>query len=148
MARIVQLDLNPDRRTLRQFGVIALVAFGVLSVCAQRELWLFSGGLGAARTTVAAVLGFVALGSGLCSALHPSGNRALYVSLAVLSFPIGFVMSYVVLGVLFFGIFAPVGLLLRVLGKDPMHRTFERDRPSYWSDARPKRDNASYFRQF
>ena len=148
MANVIELNLNPDRRTLRQFGLIALVVFGALSISALREAWLFSSGLGEQRLLVAGLLACVAALSGVFSAVFPAGNRALYVGMSVLAYPIGFVMSYVVLGVLFFGIFAPVGILLRAFGKDPMARGFERERKSYWNDARPNRDNASYFRQF
>ena len=43
---------------------------------------------------------------------------------------------------------APIGLVLRIFGKDPMHRRFERDAATYWVDARPPRPRESYFRQF
>ena len=42
--------------------------------------------------------------------------------LAVITFPIGFVLSYVILGLLFYAIIAPIGLLLRLFGKDPLDR--------------------------
>jgi hypothetical protein len=44
----------------------------------------------------------------------------------------GRVVSPVVLGVIFFAVFTPVGLLMRVFGRDAMCRRFEPARPSYW----------------
>lgn len=148
MAKMIELDLHPDRRTLRQFGLMALLVFGALAACALGEAWLFAGGLGAARLPVAWALAGVAVVSGLFSAVFPAGNRALYVGMSVVAFPIGLVTSYVVLGVLFFGVITPIGLVLRLTGKDPMMRRFRSDQASYWSEARSKRDKASYFRQF
>jgi hypothetical protein len=86
--------------------------------------------------------------SGLLSLAWPKGNKALFLGLTVISYPIGLVMSYVILGVLFFGIFAPIGGLLRVAGSDPMQRGLRKDERSYWSSVRANRTKESYFRQF
>lgn len=147
-SKLLDLNLNPDERTLRQFGFIALGGFGLLAACAFYETWMFSFGLGAARAPVAYGLAGLAAVAALFSLFHPKANKAIYVGIAVLAFPIGFVMSYVVLGVLFFGVFAPIGLLLRATGTDPMQRALSKGQPSYWSSARPARSKESYFRQF
>jgi hypothetical protein len=42
------------------------------------------------------------------------------------------VVSPVVLGAIYFGIFTPVGLVMRASGRDVMCRRFEPARPSYW----------------
>jgi hypothetical protein len=70
------------------------------------------------------------------------------VALSAIALPIGFVLSYVIMGTLFYAIIAPIGLVMRVFGKDPLHRGFLRDAPTYWVDARPPRPRESYFRQF
>ena len=66
----------------------------------------------------------------------------------MLTFPIGFVLSYVILGVLFFGIITPAGLLLRLAGKDPLERRWEPDASTYWVDSREPRAKSAYFKQF
>jgi hypothetical protein len=148
MARPIELNLQPDPHTLRQFGWIALVVFATLAACAWFETWMFRFGLGALRVPVAG--GLLALGvwSAGCSLVQPRANRALFVALSVLGYPFGLVASYVVLALLFFGVFMPAGLLLRAFGRDPMQRKFARDAKSYWQKAHPPRDKASYFRQF
>src|SRR3982074_3824533 len=45
----------------------------------------------------------------------------------------GRVVSPVVLGVIFFAIFTPVGLVMRAFGRDTMCRRFEPGQPSYWT---------------
>lgn len=42
------------------------------------------------------------------------------------------VVSPLVLGVIYFGVFTPVGLVMRAFGRDAMCRRFERAAPSYW----------------
>ena len=48
------------------------------------------------------------------------------------------VVNPVVMGVLFFGVIMPVGMLMRLTGKRPLRLGFEADRPSYWT----RRDGA------
>jgi len=147
MARLLELNTNPDERTLRRFGALALLVFGTLAVCAWRESWPFSG-LGAARVPLATALGDIAAVTGLLAVVKPAWNRPLYVGLAAIGYPIGLVVSYAVMAALFFGVVAPIGLLLRLLDKDPLQRTLERARASYWTRARGPRSRESYFRQF
>lgn len=139
--------LRPDDRTLRQFGWIACGVFGALAACARYEAGPFSSGLGAHRLGVAGALAAVAAVSGACALLWPRGNRALYVALSVVAYPIGWIVSYAVLGVLFFAVLTPIGLALRAAGVDPLQRTRTGAR-SYWTKTRAKRSKESYFRQF
>jgi len=42
------------------------------------------------------------------------------------------VVSPVVLGLIYFGVFTPVALVMRAFGRDAMCRRFEPAQPSYW----------------
>ena len=87
--------------------------------------------------------------SGLFSLTLPSANRGLYLGLTVITAPVGFVVSFLILAVLFYSVFTPVGLFFRVLGRDPLGLKFERGRSSYWvrrASGRP--DPERYFRQY
>lgn len=148
MSKLIELNLNPDTKTLRQFGVIAFVGFAILAALAYYEKLIFSFGLGDARltlVTIFAVLGSVAL---LLSLVAPRANRLLYVGLTLLAFPIGFVLSYVIMGTLYFLIIGPIALLFRLFGRDSMHRGYDPDGPTYWQAAKPPRDKESYFHQY
>jgi hypothetical protein len=148
MSNLIELDWNPDARTLRQFGFIALAGFGLFAALAWFERGPFGFGLGAARAPLAGFFAALALLSLGFSLVFPRGNWPIYAGLSVVALPIGFVLSYLIMGTLFYAIIAPIGLVLRLLGKDPMNRGFLRDAPSYWVDARPPRARESYFRQF
>lgn len=148
MSKLVEINFNPDTKTLRQFGVIAFVGFGILAALAYYEKLIFSFGLGEARMPVVAT--FAALGSIalLFSLVAPKANRILYVGLTLLAFPIGFVLSYVIMGTLFFLVIGPIAVVMRLLRRDSMHRGYDPNAPTYWSAAHPPRDKESYFHQY
>jgi len=149
MPRLVEIDLHPDVNKLRQFGWTALAGFGLLAALAWFERGMFGGGLGAAREYVAYGLGGLGAMSALFSLVSPKFNRALFVSLSVVSFPIGFVISHVIMGLLFFGLFAPIAIVFRLIGRDALHRRAARGAgASYWIKARPRRAKSDYFKQY
>jgi hypothetical protein len=45
-------------------------------------------------------------------------------------------------------VFAPIGLLLRLAGYDPLGRRFEPKRDSYWTPHAGQRPMQRYFRQY
>ncbi len=47
------------------------------------------------------------------------------------------IVSPVVLGIMFFAVITPMGLLRRALVKDPLRLRFDRQARSYWVDRRP-----------
>jgi hypothetical protein len=148
MAGMIEIDLRPDSRTLRQFGWIALVGFGLLATMAWNEWLIFSFGLGAWKQTVVGALAGVGVLAAVFSLVYPKANLPIYLGLTILAYPIGFVLSYVIMGTIFYLMLAPVGLFFRITGRDPMMRRFEPEAESYWVDARPARPSESYFRQF
>ena len=148
MSKLIEIDLNPSKTTLRQFGWIALGGFTLLGVLAWYEFLLFSFGLGAAREPVAFAFWSLAALATLFSLVFPSGNRPIYIGLTLLAFPIGFVLSYVIMGTLFFILITPVGLFFKLTGRDSMHRRFDPEAETYWFKARAKRPREDYFKQF
>ncbi len=148
MSRMVELNLRPDARTLRQFGWIALVGFGVLAWLCFRGSLVFAPLAEGTRGSLAALLAALAAISALFSLVWPKANLPLYVGLTVVAFPIGFVLSYVIMATLFYLVIAPIGFVLRVFGMDPLDRRFLPAAKTYWVDARPERPRESYFKQF
>jgi hypothetical protein len=148
MAQMIEINLRPDARTLRQFGFIAVGGFGFVAAIAWFEVLIFSFGLGEARVPVAAGFAAAAGISGLFSLVYPKANLPIYLGITIATYPIGFVLSYVIMGALFYLIIAPIGLLLRVFGQDPMTRNIEPEAQTYWEDAPPERPRETYFKQF
>jgi hypothetical protein len=145
---VLQINWSPDRRILRQFGWIAFVVGVLGGVSIWRGWWLAWLVDGHARPLVAAVVAAVGLLSGAASVAWPAANKPLFIALTVVGYPIGFVVSMVAMTALFYLVVTPVGLIMRAVGKDPLHRGINRAMPSYWADARAQRPKADYFRQY
>lgn len=47
------------------------------------------------------------------------------------------VVNPIILGVLYFGIFAPLAIAMRVAGRDPLKRRLKPEATSYWIDRNP-----------
>lgn len=145
---LVKLDLNPTRVMLRNFAAFGLAAFGLLAL--QCGWWgrivlfrLPSGAAAPVALALAALAAWCLLGL-----VHPKLIRPLYVGLMVVSYPIGSVVSYVVLAILFYLVITPIGLVFRLIGRDAMTRRFDPAAPTYWVPRRPVTDSKRYFRQF
>lgn len=130
------INWSPGNAELRKFGLVMLIG----SLLAGGLLLLRSGGQPAGAL-------FLALFGLLCFAASFARGpglilyRLVYLATGLL----GFVISHLILTVIFFGLFTPLGLLLRWLGKDLLRlRPGEK---SGWIPARP-RDNRSYYRQY
>ena len=127
----------PSEKTLRQFAGLCL---------------LFFGGLGAWRmwrhAADAQAIAFVAVGAviGLAGLVRPSSIRLVFTGWMMAAFPIGWAVSRVALGVLFYGMFTPVAAGMRLSGRDALHRR-RRAKPSYWVAKPQPADSAGYLRQ-
>src|SRR5215471_3615737 len=93
------IRFDPTRRTLRQFAGLWLVFFGGLSL--WHALVRGQPGLGLILAALALTIGLVGL-------VRPEWVRLIYVGWMVLAFPIGWTVSQVMLGVMFFGLFTPI----------------------------------------
>jgi hypothetical protein len=56
---------------------------------------------------------------------------------------LGFALSYLIMGTLFFLIIGPIAVLMRLFGRDALHRRYDAKAAMYWSNARPPRDKRS-----
>ena len=137
---VLDLDLKPASRALRVFGIAAAVVFGGGGALA----WHF-GWIGPPLVYVAFGIAAVSL---IAALAWPAANRPLYVVLSILAWPIGLVLSYVVLGSLFFLVLTPVGLLFRLLGRDALCLRSSRAGDTYWVPHEPPTSLERYFRQF
>ena len=133
-----EVTARPSLRKLRQFAGLWLVFFCGLA------LWR-SLGIGVdARVTVMAVAG---LSVGILGLISPSAIRLVYTAWMVAAFPIGWTISRLMLGLLFFGLFTPVAAIFRLIGRDSLNRRQVAGRESYWAAKPASQDSGDYFRQ-
>ena len=133
------IQFDPTHKTLRQFAGLWLAFFGALA------LW---HGLARGRMVVGLVLGLLALVVGSLGMARPEWMRFIYVGWMVLAFPIGWTISQVMLAVMFFGLFAPIGLVFRLVRRDSLQRASRPESRSYWVPKPATVDLGRYFKQF
>ena len=110
----------------RSFGGVFAVVFLVIAV------WplLSGGGLRWWALAVAALFAVVAIAM---PALLAGLNRQ-WMKFGIL---LGRIVSPVALGLLFYGVVTPLGILLRLAGKDPLRLKYDRGANSYWIRREP-----------
>jgi hypothetical protein len=133
------IPFQPTHRALRQFAAAWLVFF--LGVGAYQYLARGHHFLGLALGLVAVLLG----GLGL---VKPPAVRLLFVASMVLAFPIGWLVSQLLLLVMFYVVITPVALFFRLRGRDPLSRKPMRGCDSLWTPKEMPPDVQSYFRQY
>ena len=136
---MIEIKWHPDPKELRSFGALWLLFFGGLSA------WFYFQG---SASWIPIMLGGVACVGGLLGLIVPRSLKLVYVIWMCLAFPIGWLISHILMGVIYFGILLPTGLLLRAVGKDPLSKSVDRDAESYWSAHQDPDTPARYFRQF
>lgn len=90
-------------------------------------------------------IGVVGAAGALVSA--PLG-ATLYRGWMFAALPIGWTVSATLMGIVFFLVITPIGLIMRALGKDPMFRRPDPAAATYWIPHRQETDRKRYFRQF
>jgi hypothetical protein len=132
---MIDLNWSPTTRQLRQFGLISFVALPLLA-------WLWGGswtliGILSGIGAVAALLGFV----------FPAALKPAYLAMSLVAAPIGIVVGELALLLVFFGVLLPIGIVFRLLRRDPLRREFDRSAETYFQPKRQPDSAARYHRQ-
>jgi len=138
-AWLVSLAFNPVHRRSQLAGVAMPLLFGL------------TGGAvlaGASPWTVAGVVWGLALSGASLIWIAPVSGRTLYVGWMFAALPVGWTISHLVLAAVYYLVLTPLGIVMRLVGRDPMQRAFDRSADSYCIE----RDNESvagrHFRQY
>ena len=129
---------KPPSRMLRQFAGLWLVVFGGLAA------WRVWSGHTGAWTDVLAVMAVVVGVSGL---LWPAAVRPIYTGWMVVAFPVGWTISHVALGAVFYVVFTSMALFFRLTGRDALHLR-RGDGGSYWMGKAGAKSGEEYLRQY
>jgi hypothetical protein len=138
---MIKLQLHPEPRILRQFAWVSLIAFPLLA-------WLFRAqfGLPAAWACSIAALGPLVLGTELVG-LRPV-PLLVFRFLVLVTFPIGLIVFPLLIGLIYYGMFTPMGLFFRLIGRDVLHLRPDPAARSYWHERGPPRPASSYFKLY
>ena len=146
---LLEINWRPDRSQLRTFAILWLVAFTLLGFVVAWRSGVLAGSSGPGASwrlpialwTAAAIVSAVGLA-------HPEAIRPIYVIWMAASFPIGWVVGHVMLGITYFGLFTVVATIFRIVGRDALTRTFDRNASTYWIKRQAPRKAEDYFKQF
>jgi hypothetical protein len=136
---MIEIQRNPKKRDLAVFGALMGPFFALVGWSLQRHL-----------ASPAAAYAVWCAGGALWLAYiaSPAARRAIYVGWMIAVFPIGWTVSHAVVVVFYYFVLTPVGLMLRLAGRDPMERGSKYRRDSYWTRRRQPQDTSGYFRQY
>ena len=121
-------NVEVTNRMLRQFGLMVGGVFLVIG------LWPFLWRQEAIRDW-AVVLGALLSVAGLAM---PAILKYLYQGWMWVGHVMGWVNTRIILGVLFYGVVTPMGLFMKLTGRDPMRRAFEPDAKTYRTVCQPR----------
>lgn len=113
---------EPDKAALRQFGLVLALILAVI-FGAVPLWWLGKPPLQPVMIAVGVLL--------LWSLLLPKTLKPLYRLWMAIGEVLGWINTRIILGILFVALFFPVGLLMKLLGKDPMRRRLDAKAASY-----------------
>jgi hypothetical protein len=127
---------RPTQRQLRQFAV-------VLPLAALAIGW----GLGWSQLqlAMATLLGLLAA---LVGWLTPAAVKPIYVAVSLFAYPIGLIVSELVMLTVYFGLLTPIGLVFRAMRRDALERKIERQAESYWRKRKQPDSASSYLRRW
>ena len=132
------VNWRPDARELRRFAVAMLIGFTVLGLLSVWRGW--------GITTTSVVLW--SAGAVLAiAAFIPGLGRVAYLTVYLPTSIIGYVVSNVILALMFFLIITPLGILLRLMGKDVLQQRRQKN-STQWTPVKGVKTEDSYYRQF
>jgi hypothetical protein len=137
---LLEINLHPNHRELRNFGIIALVA----SIGLYLLLYIFKG---LVFPWILIIIG-VGLLIFLCSLVSIEITRVIYVSMILLTLPVGWLTSFILLAIFYYLILMPVGMVFRLTGRDILKRKYDAKANSYWIEHRRTDTTERYFHQF
>lgn len=80
--------------------------------------------------------------------VRPAWMRPLVLGWSAAAYPVGWLFSHVLMAALYFLVITPIGIVMRLFGRDPLSRRFDRDAQTYWTNRGATADPARYFRQY
>lgn len=136
---LIEIQWNPPARFLRQFAGI----FGLVCLLLASWLWFKHD-----ARTAAQVVGGVGILIAAVGWFWPAVVRWLYLGWMIVFYPVGWIMSLLILAAIFYLVIAPIGLVMKLIGRNPMPHGFDPSAKSYWIARPTDTPHQRYFRQF
>jgi len=129
---------QPDARELRRFAIAMLIGFAVLGALSA---WKAKG-----VHTGPIVLWTIGVTLAVASFV-PKLGRIAYLAVYLPTSIIGYVVSNVMLTLMFFLVITPLGIIMKLMGKDVLQQR-RPNRTTQWTPVKETKNQDSYYRQF
>ncbi len=137
---LVHIDKNPSASLLRWFGLSVAAVLGILGLV----FFLRFGAVGLAMAFWVVGAAYLAVYYGV-----RRWQRTLYLGWMFATAPLAFCLSHAVLLTIYFGVVAPMGLVMRLFGYDPLRRRRHlRQAESFWVGHESDKALERYFTQY
>ena len=145
LQKFQEINWQPDNAEKRKFGLTLAIGFPFAAIAWFLIVRLFSGSWNLAVLFWIAGIGYPL---GLLLAALPVIAGPFYTVWFSLVCIIDIVIVTVLFSVLYYLIITPIGLLMRLFGREPIRKGFNRDAKTYWTEAEKVEDPRRYYRQF
>lgn len=137
---LIEINRYPKHKELRIFATIALIA----SVLIATLVYVLKG-VGIQWAIIIVAAGFVVF---MSSFISLKITRTIYLASILVTFPIGWAISMILLTAFYYLLLTPLGLFFRLVGRDPLRRKFDPAVKSYWLSRRQTDNLDRYFHQY
>ncbi len=133
---VFRINTNPSQRQLRQFGLLCVVLLPLIA-------WVWGASGSIIQTTA-----MIGAGLGLLGIFAPKLLKPVFIGLVLVSFPIGLIVGELVLLMIFVGVFLPMALLFRIIGRDALQRRMSVQSETFWVPRNAPATVRRYFQQY
>jgi hypothetical protein len=133
---VFRINTNPGQRQLRQFGLLCVVLLPLIA-------WVWGASGSIIQTTA-----MIGAGLGLLGIFAPKLLKPVFIGLVLVSFPIGLIVGELVLLMIFVGVFLPMALLFRIIGRDALQRRMSVQSETFWVPRNAPANVRRYFQQY
>jgi hypothetical protein len=134
----LEFKKSPASKMLRQFAAAWMIFFAGIA------LWY---GLHRGNVNLGICFATLAVAVGAPGLLCPKVMRPVFRLALGVSWPLGWMISRLILALVFGAVFIPLGLVFRIIGRDALLLRMDRRRESYWL-SKPPPIPRNYFTQY
>lgn len=144
---MLEINKDPSKNDLRWFGLILSAVLIIVGLVVWlKTSWLF--GMGGSPTLASKIFWGIAVVFPVVYYAIPPLRRYLFIGFMYAVFPIGLVVSNVILVAVYYLVVVPIGLIMRLFGHDPMQRKLLPEARTYWIERSQIEDPERYLKQF
>ena len=140
-----EVNWNPNLDERRTFAKSLIIGFPCVAVAL---LLIGKVTSGIWNVELSLWIGIVGALLGIIFWVLPQISKPFYVLWYFIACSIGIVLGNVLLGIVFYIMVAPIGLIMKLFGHNPLQLNIDKNATTYWIDVEKTEDPKRYFRQF